>query len=167
MKPEPKSSRHSHAANSQARPESGAFRTTKVRAAAANGPAVEAPKDSHGAESTVNPSTEQTKGAKASRAVGESFLLVWGLSMVAVVAALCVYLTLRGKILETGYELGRVRGEQSRLRETRRVLELEAASYKNPARIELLSRTLLGMERPTAERIITLPSGTWLTEDAP
>jgi cell division protein FtsL len=155
MKPEPKSSPHSQVASGQARPESGSFRTTKGRLAATNGPG------------GVAPSAEQTKGANASRAVGESFLLVWGLCMVAVVAALCVYLTLRGKILETGYELGRVRGEQSRLRETRRVLELEAASYKNPARIELLSRTLLGMERPTAERIITLPSGTWLTEDAP
>jgi cell division protein FtsL len=97
---------------------------------------------------------------RAETKANDSFLLVWTLAVVAAVLAFSVHLTLRGKTLETGYELGRARVEQNRLRESKRVLELEAASYKNPARVELLSRTLLGMERPAAERIITLPA-TW------
>jgi len=35
-----------------------------------------------------------------------------------------------------------------------RVLTLEAASFKTPERVEIVARTLLGMEAPTPDRII-------------
>lgn len=58
--------------------------------------------------------------------------------------------------MHLGYELGRARAEQARLREVKRVIELEVASYHTPQRVEVVSRTLLGMEPPSADRIIAL-----------
>ena len=57
-----------------------------------------------------------------------------------------------------GYELGRARADQARLREVKRVLEVEAASYKTPERVEIVARTLLGMEAPPPDRIVSLPA---------
>jgi cell division protein FtsL len=67
-----------------------------------------------------------------------------------------LHLTLRGRTVQLGYELGRTRQEQAHLREVKRVLELEAASYKTPERIEIVARTLLGMEPPPPERIVAI-----------
>ena len=36
------------------------------------------------------------------------------------------------------------------------MLEVEAASYKTPERVEIVARTLLGMEPPPPERIVPL-----------
>ena len=86
-----------------------------------------------------------------------AFLPVWTIAMAATVSAFVLHLALRGKTVQYGYELGRARQEQARLREVKRVLELEAASYKTPERVEIVARTLLGMEPPRPERIVTIP----------
>jgi hypothetical protein len=67
-----------------------------------------------------------------------------------------MHLALRGRTVQLGYELGHARQEQARLREVERVMELEAASYRTPERIEIVARTLLGMEAPPSERIVSL-----------
>lgn len=85
------------------------------------------------------------------------FLVVWTLAIAATVSAFVVHLALRGRTVQLGYELGHARQEQARLREVKRVLEVEAASYKTPERVEIIARTLLGMEPPPAERIVPLP----------
>jgi cell division protein FtsL len=85
-----------------------------------------------------------------------AFLAIWTLAIAATASAFVVHLALRGKTMQLGYELGRARQEQARLREVERVLELEAASYKTPERVELVARTLLGMESPTPDRIVTM-----------
>jgi hypothetical protein len=82
------------------------------------------------------------------------FLILWTLAVAATVAAFVLHLALRGRNVELGYDLGKARGEQARLREVKRVLELEAASYETPQRVEVVGRTLLGMQPPIAERII-------------
>lgn len=84
------------------------------------------------------------------------FVLLWTLATVATVCAFIVHLALRGRTLQLGYELGRARAEQARLREVKRVLSLEAASYKTPERVEIVARTLLGMESPPPERIVQM-----------
>jgi cell division protein FtsL len=84
------------------------------------------------------------------------FLPVWTLAVTAAASAFVVHLALRGRTVQLGYELGRTRQEQSRLREVKRVLELEAASYKTPERVEIVARTLLGMEPPPPERIVPM-----------
>jgi cell division protein FtsL len=86
-----------------------------------------------------------------------AFLPVWTIAMAATVSAFVLHLALRGKTVQFGYELGRARQEQSRLREVKRVLELESASYKTPERVEIVARTLLGMEPPRPERIVSIP----------
>jgi cell division protein FtsL len=89
-----------------------------------------------------------------------SFLVLWTMAVVASTAAFCVFLTLRVRSIELGYELGRMHGQLGRLREVRRVLELEVASYQTPERVDLVARTLLGMAPPGADRMLrggTLP----------
>src|SRR5258708_40188522 len=88
-----------------------------------------------------------------------AFLPLWTAAIFATVAAFVVHLALRGRTVQLGYELGRTHQEQARLREVKRVLDLEAASYKTPGRIEIVARTLLGMESPTSDRIVPLARG--------
>jgi cell division protein FtsL len=85
-----------------------------------------------------------------------AFLPIWTLAVAATVSAFVVHLALRGKSVQLGYELGRSRQEQARLREVKHVLELEAASYKTPERVEIVARTLLGMEPPPPDRIVPM-----------
>ncbi|MEO8801447.1 MAG: hypothetical protein ABI551_26390 [Polyangiaceae bacterium] len=87
-----------------------------------------------------------------------AFVGVWTLAVAAAVCAFTLHLALRGKTLALGYELGRAHAEQGRLREVERVLQVEAASYKTPERVEVVARTLLGMETPGPDRIIALPA---------
>jgi cell division protein FtsL len=84
------------------------------------------------------------------------FLALWTLAVVASVCAFVLHLAMRGRTVALGYELGRARAEQARLREVKRVLQVEAASYKTPERVEIVARTLLGMEPPTPDRVIVL-----------
>lgn len=89
-------------------------------------------------------------------ALRRSFIPLWTCATIATVAAFVVHLAMRGKTVELGYELGRARADQARLREVKRVLQIEAASYKTPERVEIVARTLLGMETPPSERVVVL-----------
>jgi cell division protein FtsL len=93
---------------------------------------------------------------KAERMKQRPFVALWSLAVLASVAAFVVHLGLRGKIVDLGYKLGRVRAEQARLREVKRALSLEAASYETPQRVEMVARTLLGMTPPPPERVIPM-----------
>ena len=84
------------------------------------------------------------------------FLVLWTMAVVACVAAFVLHLGLRSRTFQLGYEMGRARNEQARLRETQRVLQLEVASFRNPQRVEVIAKTLLGMQPPTADRIIPM-----------
>ncbi len=84
------------------------------------------------------------------------FLVLWSLAVAASVAAFVLHLGLRGRTFKLGYELGRARTEQGQLRETKRVLELEVASFENPQRVEVIAKTLLGMQSPTPDRIVPM-----------
>lgn len=83
------------------------------------------------------------------------FLAVWTLAVVAATAAFALHLGIRVEGIQLGYELGRVHSELARLREVKRVLELEVASHKTPERIDFVSRTLLGMDAPSKDRIFS------------
>ncbi len=87
-----------------------------------------------------------------------TFVALWTLATTATVSAFVLHLALRGRIVSIGYDLGRARADQARLREVKRVLEVEAASYKTPERVEIVARTLLGMEPPPPEHIVSLPA---------
>lgn len=84
------------------------------------------------------------------------FLMLWTLAVIATVSAFVVHLALRGRTVDLGYRLGKARAEQARLREVKRVLQLEAASHQSPQRVELVARTLLGMTPPPPEKVIPI-----------
>lgn len=88
----------------------------------------------------------------AHRAVSP-FLVLWTLAVVATTSAFCVFLAIRVESIELGYELGREHARIGRLREVRRILQLELASQRTPERVELVARSLLRMSEPTPERI--------------
>jgi hypothetical protein len=92
------------------------------------------------------------------------FLLLWTLAVLAATAAFVLYLALRVRSVELGYELGRSHARVARLREVKRVLELELASHKTPERVDLVARSLLGMSEPTPDRI--LPAGAQPKDEA-
>jgi hypothetical protein len=93
-----------------------------------------------------------------------TFLVLWTLAVVAATAAFVLHLSLRVRSVELGYELGRTHAHIARLREVKRVLELELSSHKTPERVEFVARTLLGMSEPTPDRI--LPAGALPSEAA-
>jgi len=84
------------------------------------------------------------------------FLIHWTLAVVACSLAFVVHLAMRGRTVALGYELGNKRQEQARLRDVKRVLELEAASSKTPGRVDYVARRLLGMEPPSPDRIVPM-----------
>ena len=83
------------------------------------------------------------------------FLTLWTLAVLAATAAFTLYLGLRVRSVELGYELGRAHAHVGRLREVKRVMELELASHKTPERVDLVARSLLGMSEPTPDRILS------------
>jgi hypothetical protein len=95
--------------------------------------------------------------------LSRAFVALWTIATIATVSAFVLHLALRGKSVSLGYELGRARAEGARLREVKRVLQVEAASYKTPERVEIVARTLLSMDPPPPSRIVSLG----LVEGAP
>ena len=85
-----------------------------------------------------------------------SVVALWTLATVATVAAFVLHLALRGKVVSTGYALRDAHDEQGRLREMKRVLQVESASYKTPERVEIVARTLLGMEPSPPDRTVPM-----------
>lgn len=83
-----------------------------------------------------------------------TFLVLWTLVVAAAVAAFSVHLALRGRAFELGYQLGESHTSLAALRESKRVLELELASYKTPERVGLVARSLLSMSPPSADRLL-------------
>jgi cell division protein FtsL len=84
------------------------------------------------------------------------FVALWTLAVVATASAFILYLALRSRAVELGYALGRARAKQAQLRETRRVLQVEAVSYRNPERIEAVAKGVLQMEEPPPDRIFVV-----------
>ena len=113
---------------------------------------------------TSHANTRMGEGADG-RMKQRPFLALWTLAVLATVAAFVLHLALRGRTVDLGYKLGRARAEQARLREVKRVLSLEAASYETPQRVEMVARTLLGMTPPPPERVITIKQF-WLSKAA-
>lgn len=83
------------------------------------------------------------------------FLVLWTLAVVASTAAFTLHLAIRVQSVQLGYELGRAHAHMGRLREVKRVLELEIASHETPERVDFVARTLLGMEEPSQDRIFS------------
>jgi len=92
------------------------------------------------------------------------FVALWTLAVFATAAAFVLYLALRSRAVELGYQLGRARARQSQLRETRRVLQVEAVAYRNPERVEALAKGVLQLEEAPPQRIFVVGAPIEATE---
>jgi hypothetical protein len=80
---------------------------------------------------------------------------LWSAAVVAATAAFVVHLAIRVQAFQLGYELGREHAHTERLREVRRVLELEVASHETPERVDFVARQLFSMSEPSLDRIFS------------
>ncbi len=95
------------------------------------------------------------------------FVALWTLAVVATAASFILYLALRSRAVELGYKLGKSRQKQAVLRETRRVLQVEAVSYRNPERVEAVAKGVLRMEEPPPRRIFVVGAAIEKIENTP
>lgn len=84
------------------------------------------------------------------------FLALWTAAVLATGAAFLVHLAMRFETVRLGYAVGKVRREQRSLIESRRMLALEAATLRQAVRVEAVARGTLGMDVPTADRIVPI-----------
>lgn len=84
------------------------------------------------------------------------FILLFAASVAAVAVASVGYLALRFETVRLGYEVAEARKVQRRLIEERRELEVEAASLRQPRRIESIAREVLDMTTPGPDRIVPM-----------
>ena len=84
------------------------------------------------------------------------FVALWIAAIGAAGLAFVAHLALRFETVRLGYDVDRARHEQRRLVEQERLLAIEAATLRAPERVEAVARGALGMELPSAERVVTL-----------
>ncbi len=76
------------------------------------------------------------------------FTWSWTAAVLAATVAFLAHLALRHEVVRLGYEVSEARAERRRLLEQKRLLEVEAASLRQPGRIEAIARGRLGMRPP-------------------
>jgi cell division protein FtsL len=79
-------------------------------------------------------------------------LFILGAFAVVVVAA-ALHVSLRYRVLRTGYAIGEKLTEKRELEEEARKIRLELSLLRSPERVERLAREKLGMVKPDPERI--------------
>ncbi|HEY8427728.1 MAG TPA: cell division protein FtsL [Sandaracinaceae bacterium] len=82
------------------------------------------------------------------------FLALWSVAVIAAAAAYVAHVSLRHHTVQLGYEVGQARRAQRRLIEQRRLLAIEAATLRQPERVETIARGTLGMDVPEPARIV-------------
>lgn len=90
----------------------------------------------------------QRQGARA------RFVALWLAAVVATAAAFLVHLALRFETVDLGYQVDHARREQRQLVESRRLLQLEAASLSQGDRVEAVARGTLHMAPPEPEQVV-------------
>jgi len=79
-------------------------------------------------------------------------LFIMGAFALIVVGA-ALHVSLRYRVVHTGYQIGERLAEQRELEEEARKLHLELSLLRSPERVERLAREKLGMVRPDPVRI--------------
>lgn len=88
------------------------------------------------------------------------FVGLWATAVLASVAAFVMHLAIRFENIRLGYAVGEARREQRRSMESLRLLTLESAALRQPARIEAIAMQDLAMiyPDPTAMWLLPLPA---------
>ena len=81
----------------------------------------------------------------------------WIVVLLVFVGELLAYTWCRVQYVNVGYELSRVTQKHAALLTLQNGLKVELARLKSPARIEKIARDQLGLVRPSAEQVVTLP----------
>lgn len=84
---------------------------------------------------------------------------LWMVAVLAATAAFVVHLSLRFETVRLGYEVGRARRAQRELVEESRLLSIEIATLRDQGRVEAIARGTLGMDLPSADRIVPVGAG--------
>jgi cell division protein FtsL len=79
-------------------------------------------------------------------------LFILGAFAIVVVAA-ALHVSLRYRVIRTGYAIGERLAEKRELEEEARKIRLELSLLRSPERVERLAREKLGMVKPDPERI--------------
>jgi len=87
------------------------------------------------------------------------FLALWTAAVLATAVSFVVHLTLRFETVRLGYQVSEARKVQRELIDSKRLLYLEAATLREPDRIEAMARGVLGMDVPEASHIISAKVG--------
>jgi len=82
------------------------------------------------------------------------FVALWMAAVVATAMAFVVHLALRFETVDLGYQVDSARREQRRLVESRRLLQLEAATLSQGDRVETVARGTLHMAAPEPSQVI-------------
>jgi cell division protein FtsL len=82
------------------------------------------------------------------------FLALWSVAILATAAAFVAHLALRHQTVQLGYDVGAARRAQRQLIEQRRLLAIEAATLRQPDRIETIARGTLDMDVPEPARVV-------------
>lgn len=75
------------------------------------------------------------------------------LSVAGVLLALA-YVWIRVQVIETGYEVSRIRKETNELKEQKEILEAQVGALKSPVRIETIAIEKFGMRLPNSDEIV-------------
>ncbi len=81
-------------------------------------------------------------------------LWLWAAAVIATASAFVAHLSLRLETVRLGYDVGQARREERRLIEERRLLSIEAATLREPARVETIARGSLGMDVPDPDHVV-------------
>lgn len=84
------------------------------------------------------------------------FIALWLAAVVATTTAFVVELAVRHENVLLGIEVSAKRDEQRGLLESRRALEIEAETLRDPGRVERIARDVLHMDTASPARIVTV-----------
>lgn len=101
-----------------------------------------------------HPTSKPRKGAATTAGVLTQVLPL-ALLALAFVGVGVFHVTARVMVVDAGYRLSRLEGEQRRLLRENDTLKLELAMLKSPGRLEAVAREDLGMAPPSPGQVIT------------
>lgn len=84
------------------------------------------------------------------------FLALWMAAVLACAAAFIVHLAMRYETVSLGYQVGAARKRQLQLVEQKRLLALEAATLRQPDRVEAVARGTLQMRFPAPRDTVSI-----------
>jgi len=94
--------------------------------------------------------------ATKSAAAGRRHIRHVSILVAVTVVFMLLFVWIRIRVIQLGYEVSRIRKETSELRQQKNRLESEVEALKSPARIEAIAKERFGMRLPQYGEIVTV-----------